>query len=464
MRPGLQAMRLIVSIGFLALLTSGRLAMSEAASSNAACGPPVYCARTDRRIEPYQAKPPALGPAGSVVIDPAFSSRILRATDPTSDPNGGGRSMMTPSSAESNAWNSDTTKFYAVTPGGQYVIFDFDASNLRVQEQGVIKAPSAGEPEFSFTRPNILYLARANNPAFLEYDVSKEKASQLDKFSDCLKLDPADLATFVSVSADDSRLSTSVGPKQDRNFLAYVYDRKQGCRWYNTQTGEVGGQWGPKGTISIPDRYSIHNLRISKSGQFVWIQRGASTVGKNWLIWDIATANVVACSSQCSGHHAMGFSHLMGPSGEKHPMDLILRPLNRPADVASLVPGLRPTASVRYWFDQHYSWNHVDAADTTPACLSTYSENNPETPDTPLDTIAPWENEILCVETDGKDSKVWRFAHTYSTAKGFWAKPRGNVSQDGKFFMFTSNWQGELGPMPRNQNRRRTDIFIVELR
>lgn len=450
----------------LVLVALGAVTESDrAANSGVGCGPPNYCARTDRRIEPYQPNPPAMGPAGSIIRDPAFSSRILRVTDAKSDPYGMGRSLMTPSSAEQNAWNADSTKFYVLTIGGQYVLYDFDAANLKVQQQGVIKAPWGGEPEFSYTQPNVLYGARSSNPAFQEYDVSTGRITRLNRFSDCVKLNPSDVAYSVSVSADDRRISTEVGPEQDRNFLVYVYDRKQGCRWYNTQTGEIGGEWGPKGTISIPDRYSLHNSRISKSGDFVWIQRGESRIGKHWLVWEIGTTNVIACASQCSGHHAMGYSHLIGPSGEKHPMDLLVRPLNRLTAVKSLIPDLQPTTSAKYWYDQHFSWNHVDREDTTPVCLSTYSDSNPDAPDTPLDTIAPWENEVLCVETDGKDSKVWRFAHTYSTAKnGFWSTPRGNVSQDGRFFMFTSDWQDELGEKPRNKASHRSDVFVVELR
>jgi outer membrane protein assembly factor BamB len=75
----------------------------------------------------------------------------------------------------------------------------------------------------------------------------------------------------------------------------------------------------------------------------------------------------------------------------------------------------------------------------------------------------PWENEVLCIETDGKGSKIWRFAHTYSTAKnGFWSTPRGNVSSDGRFYMFTSDWQDQLGKEP--DGKYRTDVFVVELR
>jgi len=50
-------------------------------------------------------------------------------------------------------------------------------------------------------------------------------------------------------------------------------------------------------------------------------------------------------------------------------------------------------------------------------------------------------------------------AHTYSTARnGFWSTPRGNVSQDGRFFMFTSDWEDQLGRMP-NGDKYRTDVL-----
>jgi hypothetical protein len=52
-------------------------------------------------------------------------------------------------------------------------------------------------------------------------------------------------------------------------------------------------------------------------------------------------------------------------------------------------------------------------------------------------------------ETDGQASKVWRFVHTFSRARnGCWSTPQGNVSQDGRFFMFTSDWEDQLGKAP----------------
>jgi hypothetical protein len=433
-----------------------------AGDENRACGPPIHCARTDRRVEPYPKVPPLLGPAGSIVVDASFGSRILRVTDAKSGPNDRAPSFFTPSSAEQNSWNSDTTKFYVTTPGGQFVLYDFDSKNMSAHQRGPIRLSWIGEPEFSFRHPNLLYGTTGRSPAFQQYDASTGRVTTLHEVSSCLKVGPSDLSRAAIPDADDSRWVTAVGPQQDNNYLVYVYDRKQGCRWYNTQTGEIGGKWGPTGTISIPDRFGVHNVRMSKSGKFVFIARGASTVGREWVIWEVEKMSVVACPTECSGHHVMGFSHILGPSGNNYPMDLLVRPLGSLDRPSRLISEAAPTNG--YWYDMHLSWNNADPEDTNPACLSTYRPSNPGTPGTPLDVSGPWENEILCVEMDGKGSKVWRFAHTYSTAKnGFWSTPRGNVSQDGRFFMFTSDWQDQLGRSP-NRSQYRTDVFIVELR
>jgi hypothetical protein len=425
-------------------------------SSEKRCGPPDYCARTDRKVEPYPDKPPAMGRAGSIITDPNFGSRILRVTDEKTDSRrAGGGPIMTPSSAEQN------TKFYVLTMGGKDLLFDFDPATLTAKSKGFLDVTWGGEPQFSYTQPNILYGIDRRNPAFQQYDVAQGKLTNLNNVADCVKLNPDDSGHGVTVSADDNRFMTNVGPQQDTNYLIYVYDRQQGCRWYNTQTGEVGGKWGPKGTVAMPDRLLIHNARMSKSGKFVYIARGHSQPQHRWIVWEIDSTSVQLCPAECTGHRAVGYSHLVGPSGESNPMDLKIRPLNRLEQTSSMISDLPRTSG--YWYDLHFSWNNVNVQDSTPICFSTYRPSNPNTAGTPLSVDGPWENEIDCAETDGKGSKVWRFAHTYSTAKnGFWSTPRGNVSQDGRFFMFTSDWQNQLGETDRKKFR--TDVFVVELR
>jgi hypothetical protein len=431
-------------------------------TSEKQCGPPDYCARTDRKVEPYGAKPPVLGRAGSIITDPNFGSRILRVTDEKTDPRREGGPIMTPSSAEQNTWNTNSTKFYVVGMGGKDFLYDFDPSTMTAKSKGLLDVAWGGEPQFSYTQPNVLYGIDHRNPSFQQIDVSNGRLTTLDNISDCVKLNSDDGGHGVTVSADDNRFMTNVGPRQDGNYLVYIYDRQLGCRWYNTQTGEIGGKWGPKGTVTMPDRLLIHNARMSKSGKFVYIARGQAQPHHHWVVWEVDTMTVTLCPSDCTGHRAVGYSHLVGPSGAINPMDLQIRPLNHLEETSSLVPDLQRTNG--YWYDLHFSWNNVNAEDTIPICFSTYRPGNPNIPGSPLAVDGPWENEIDCVETDGKGHKVWRFAHNYSTAKnGFWSTPRGNVSQDGRFFMFTSDWQDQLGEI-RDGKKFRTDVFIVELK
>jgi hypothetical protein len=428
------------------------------------CGPPEYCARTDRRVEPYLEKPPAIGPAGSIIKDPTFGSRILRATDDRSDPKQAGRPLYTPSSAEQNSWNKNSTMFYVIMSGGWFLLYDFDPTTMTARPARSPNLSWGGEPQFSFHQVNLLYGMHRPEPLFEQYDTSTARVTEVNDPSKCVKLGPSDLGRDVTVSADDNRFMTVLGPRQDESYMVYLYDRAQGCRWYNTQTGEVGGQWGPKGTIPLPDRFLLHNARMSKSGKFVYLVRagGSPAIGHRWLVWDIDNLNISICPQGCSGHHVLGHSHIVGPSGRLHPLDLWLRPLNHLENAAPVINGLENEKGT--WFDSHFSWNNVDPNDSTPVCFSTYEASSPETPAAAPPVTEPWENEIDCAETDGKASKVWRFAHTYSTARnGFWSSPRGNVSQDGRFFMFTSDWEDQLGKIPK-EDKFRTDVFIVELK
>jgi hypothetical protein len=426
------------------------------------CGPPEYCARTDRRVEPYPDKPPAIGPAGSIISDPTFGSRVLRVTDNGSDPKQVDRPLFTPSSAEQNSWNKNSTMFYVTTSGGGFLLYDFDPAGMKARPARNPNPNWGAEPQFSFERVNILYGMNSRLATFEQYDTSSGQVTEVNNPSKCVRLGARDSGHSVTVSADDNRFMTTLGPEQDKNYMVYVYDRTQGCRWYNTQTGEIGGQWGPKGTISVPDRFLLHNARMAKSGKFLYMTRGGGGIGHGWAVWEIETMNVEVCPRGCSGHHALGYSHIIGSSGISHPMDVWLRPLNHLGNFTPIIIGLEPAKG--FWYDSHFSWNNVDPNDSAPVCFSTYRPTNPDVPGAALLVTGPWENEIDCAETDGKASKVWRFAHTYSTAKnGFWSTPRGNVSQDGRFFMFTSDWEDQLGKIP-NRDKYRTDVFIVELR
>ena len=137
-------------------------------------------------------------------------------------------------------------------------------------------------------------------------------------------------------------------------------------------------------------------------------------------------------------------------------MNVVMRPLTSiKASFQLINPLLTPT---QWTLDSHWSWNNDDANDSFPVCGSTYREVPPFTR-----IERAWDREVICIRTDGTQSQVWRFAHHRSTAaNGFWSTPRGNVSQDGKFYMFTSDWENTLGFLNGSRTQHRTDVFVVE--
>jgi hypothetical protein len=105
----------------------------------------------------------------------------------------------------------------------------------------------------------------------------------------------------VSLSLDDTRISISDGgPQFVKHMFVVVYDKRLGCRWYNTQTGQIGGKWGATGTATIATPYLIRHAYLARSGKYVVI--GTNWAG--WFVWDLATLNVSHCvlGMDCYGY------------------------------------------------------------------------------------------------------------------------------------------------------------------
>ncbi len=260
----------------------------------------------------------------------------------------------------------------------------------------------------------------------------------------------------VTSSLDDSRLSISEGGSAfGYHMFVVVYDRALGCRWYNTQTGQIGGQWGQSGAASIGDSYLIARATLSKSGKYVRI----NVNGQGNYVWDVATLQVQHCAihsaMHCDGYMANGYNSFVESRGYKNPMDIVKRPFSDVSQVEPLVWPLAPAHT--FTQEKHFSWGNVDANDSVPVCLSTYDEIDKD------DITVPYEGEIFCVETDGLASTIWRFAHNRAHwyPEYFNTQPLGSISRDGRFFMFTSSWDEQLGT--EADGTPRSDVWIVKL-
>ena len=108
------------------------------------------------------------------------------------------------------------------------------------------------------------------------------------------------------------------------------------------------------------------------------------------------------------------------------------------------------------------SWANDNASDTAPfialmqAGTGIYNT---------FSAIDAWDNELLAVSTNGS-GEVYRLAHTYANGLEF---TPGSISQDGKYLLWTTNWDGMLGntdgtdtPCTIDMNCR-VDVFMAVL-
>jgi hypothetical protein len=446
------------------------------------CAPPNYCARTDFKTAQVPSPVPNVGNltgANTVVVDPDFNHRILRVTDAKTDPAGPDSAYITTASgfATENIWNTDSTLFLISDTKGAAYPFTFDPQTFRASRMYVSSFPSTRGMKlpnggfWSRVNPNILYILTGTT--IEKYDFTDrftpptpELVYDFTSSPNCL---PAGFqVTWYSpggVSADDSVivLGISGSGAQGTGHQMLAYKVGSGCRIYNTATGQVTGDWGPTGTINIPDRYKLHAAQMSQDGK--WALCGPSACMANCsetaspYFWDIGTTMVNVPKRRLGGHWVSGFSHWVN-NDQNHIADQTKRPFFDPSSISSLIQDY-PTG-MEFPLDQHPSWYNDDPSDSTPFFTATWSTLRP--------FPAAWYNEVLGITSDGSGI-VWRFAHTFITAKSQTFDTRyaiGTVSQDGRYFLLSSDWMGTLGSVNGSRTCKvgtncRGDVFIVEL-
>ena len=253
----------------------------------------------------------------------------------------------------------------------------------------------------------------------------------------------------------------------------YLYNVGTGIISYFNCAGGTGytctaGHWKETilGMTDLPDRYVLHNVKVNKNGQWVVIVLEECRFSTCSIVpgslgpyfWRLTEnrAKVKKVTTHPYGHWTEGYHLFVNQNGEPGVM-LNARTF---ADPENQFP-LNHFATNAPWFslplegaDAHPSWNYNDGSDTTPVCTATASRDWPY--------VIPWENEVICYGTNPNpncsadrhglcQTTIKRFFHTYNPGTcdpnaGFWGcSGIGALSQDGKYYAFTSNWGDTLG-------------------
>lgn len=445
-----------------------------------------YAAITHRDPLPEPALP-VIGPAGSRFTDPTFFTEITRVTDGNTRPGRLNRSFRTPSSSHQHAWSANGTYFYTVSTDGTIIPFRFDAAtgqasriNPTTSGEGGLIVRSYVEPQFSYIHDHLIYVSGVGGSVRTigQYNFSTDQYSLLVDLDTVVpNLADTYLGWIGSSAGIVERIVTFFGgTSQDRHYYVMVFDRDNPAkrRLVNTLASTIDGA-----PTNITLNFKVHAVSIDRSGRYVMIYTTSADISGTrkaapTYLWDLSTGlftELPLVSARSGGHDSYGYGVRVNQdcctSTSWDAAQWQFRWLDAPFATRDLVtPVLQPK---EIYLADHSTWHNARPDVMMPVISGLYRD----------DAAAPWrawDSEIIAIQTDtaSANAKVWRFAHhrsnilsdAYPTLQAFWYTPRPNVSDDGQWVLFTSNWEKSLGMDPGGDQYQghRQDVFMVRLK
>ena len=375
---------------------------------------------TDVHTEPTL---PTLPAAGGKFTDPVFGTEILRVTDAVNEPDVGSEKGANVAYSYWPSLNADNTRIqFRVRAGySRARFYTFDPVAFTASATGTLLAsPPAGLQEYGLVwdsnEPDIIYGPANYNLSRI--DVGAGTNSTLKDFSG--RGHTGGYITQISKSTDD-------------NCFAGSYETG----------GSPNGYWAWKrdtDTVLLENisKASLDEVQIDKTCTYLTIK----IIGGNAEVWNLSTGLQVG--STLTGNSAFNHSDTGDGTALTHrPVNTSLgyRSLATPTTITDLLPCMTNGWSYSTRQD-HFS---MTASNQLWALASRYKSDG-------SGVTAAFDNELVQVATDGS-CRVRRIAHHRSIATNYESQPKANLSADGQFAVFTSNWGNAAG---------RRDVFVVK--
>ncbi len=369
---------------------------------------------TNHRIY-NEGPPPALPRAGGTFVDPTFGTTIMRVTD---------ESDGTACNNFYSYWqtfNLDNTRFFiACDTSPKLYRFDPNGFKIAGKEPLFDRPPqgsgylSAEDAIWSGTSATVLY--GYTGLKLYAYDVASRSYTLVKDFSGELA---SGYLGQMSKSLDDNVFAFT---KKDSNykplgFLVWRRDQNKILRNANL--------------------LDFDEVQVDKSGRYITVKAKFDRTVDVQVV-DLQTGSVENLTDPAPdfspGHSDNGRLIVVGYDNWNN--QYTIRKLATPHQFQTVIG-----------FGNDWSQaNHVSMlADNESWCvISNYTAGNAP--------IGPFRNEIFQASTDGSQ-KVRRLAHHHSVYRDYWDTPRADISRDGKFIAFTSNWGSTT----------RRDVFIIKV-
>lgn len=369
---------------------------------------------TDHNVYP-EPPAPALPSAGGTFVDPTFGTTIMRVTDANDGTSNHNYYSYWPT------FNLDSTRFFIVSDGSPR-LYRLDTTNFQIVSKGPLfdqTLPGGGylsteDASWSGTNPNVLY--GYNGLKLWAYDVSARTYSLVKDFTGEI---PVGYLGQMSRSTDDN---------------LFAFSKKDGS--YNV-TGYLVWQRDQNRILRNVSLGNFDEAQVDKSGRYL-VVKAEFGGGVDFQIVDLSSGAVQNLSDPAPdyspGHSDNGRQIVVGHDN-----------WNNQYTARSLASPHQFQRVISFGNDWSQASHLSMLADNESWCvISNFTAGS--------GPVGPFRQEIFQASTDGSQS-VRRLAHHRSVFRDYWDTPRADISRDGKFIAFTSNWG----------SASRRDVFIIRV-
>ncbi len=368
--------------------------------------------KTDLGVYPEPALP-VMGPAGSKITDPTFGTQILRLTDASF-----GVTECKVSYSTVPVFNLNNTRAYVrCSPYSLAHFFTFDSTNYSASKHLTLSSYPAGLNQYwllwSGMNSDILY--GTTSDSIYAINVATQVSTQI--------------FNALSSLASGEKLSWQLSRSEDDNIFADTIEGSNGVVGYIVWRKSDGK------VLLKKNESNINEVEVDKTGRYLVAN---STNGSN-RIWDLNAMTYVDAGDIYSySHRGLGHGTVFTSANTGN---LSLRSLTSPFNMTKLLVDKMFSLVTQ---DAHFSF----LANNEEWGLASRHHLNGGP------VVSAFDNEIVQIATDGS-KRVRRIAHHRSVfpTGGYEDAPMANISRNGEFIAFTSNW-GKSG---------RRDVYIVKI-
>ncbi|MEI7903889.1 MAG: hypothetical protein WCI43_00565 [Candidatus Firestonebacteria bacterium] len=383
---------------------------------------PVFGAVTDTDLRPLP-DAPALPEAGKTYVDPVFKTLIMRVTDESDGKNNQNAYSYWPS------FNKDCSYFHITTSNLGPTLYSFDPAGFKLLKKEKLfagKTPNGTLPVWEdsiWSGRDSDSLFCSEGPRLWSYNVKTKAYTLLKDFSEML---PGEKIWQLSRSVDDEVFGFTRKDLIKNNVKGYAVWKRS--------------------TDTLPankNQTELDEVQVDKSGKYLVVKSGKQGRGViNVHVIDLQSSSVSDLLDDgpdySPGHSDSGMGCLVGE--DNYLNRFLFRKLASPHSFTALL-----TRKKDWSQGAHLSFL---TDDESMILVSNYTANK-----SPCSGL--FKDEIFLLATDGS-GRVKRICHhrsDYLKTKEYWDSPRANISRNGKFVVYTSNW-GASG---------RRDVFIAKI-